>query len=181
MKEFILRWKTVIAALIIGFALGLLLAKPAKASSVTKIRYVTVERRDTISITKPVVVYKDRVKNTETIKIDSVYRDFKPSDYKYTLDTINSKFEAHLAGWGGLDKVNIISKHKDSIITKTITNTLVSNKSTLYLWGGYDIKPSYKIGVDYTIKNILIVGGNIDFDKNTQKITPGVKIGIKIK
>lgn len=181
MKDFISKWKFTIIALITGFIIGLLAAKPAKVSTVTEIKYVTIERRDTISIEKPIVIYKDKIKNTETIRIDSVYRDFKPSDYKYTLDTINSKFEAHLSGWGGLDKINIISKHKDSIITKTTTNTLLVNKSTLYLWGGYNLRPTYQAGVDYTIKNTIIVGGSIDYDRNTNKVTPGIKIGIKIK
>lgn len=181
MNDFINKTKYTIFALILGFIMGLVVSKPATESVVTKVEYVTVDRLDTLYLDKPVVVYKDKIINRETIKIDSVYKDFKPSDYRYTLDTINSKFEAHLAGWGGLDKVNIISKHKDSIITKTTTKTLLVNKNALYIWGGYNTRPSYQVGVDYTIRNKLVIGSNIDYDKDTQQVTPGVKIGIKIK
>lgn len=181
MNDFINKTKYTILALILGFIIGLVVSKPATESVVTKVEYVTIDRLDTLYLDKPVVVYKDKIINRETIKIDSVYKDFKPSDYRYTLDTINSKFEAHLAGWGGLDKVNIVSKHKDSIITKTISKTLLVNKNTLYIWGGYNLRPSYQVGIDYTIKNTIILGGNIDYDKNINQVTPGVKIGIKIK
>ena len=170
-----------VVSLIIGIVLGILLAKPAEEKTEIKYKYITVERTDTLKIDNPIVVYKDKIKNTITIRVDSVYKDFKPSDYTYKLDTINKKFEAHIEGWGGLKKINIISKHKDSIIEKTITNTLVVNKSTLYLWGGYNFKPSYQAGVDYTIKNTIIVGGAIDYDNNSGKTTPMVKIGIKLK
>lgn len=170
-----------VISLIIGLALGLILAKPTEEKEETIIKYVTVERIDTLKIDKPVVVYKDRIRNITRVKIDSIYKDFKPSDYNYKFDTINRKFEAHLQGWGGLDKISIVSKHKDSIIEKTITKTLLVNKNSLYLWAGYSLKPSTQIGVDYTIKNIVIVGGNIDYDKNTGIITPGIKLGIKLK
>jgi len=170
-----------VVSLVVGIVLGLILAKPAEEKTEIKYKYITVNRTDTLKIDKPIVVYKDRIKNTTTIKVDSIYKDFKPSDYSYKFDTINKKFEAHLQGWGGLDKINIVSKHKDSIIEKTITKTLLVNKNTLYLWGGYSFKPSYQAGVDYTIKNTIIVGGAIDYDNNTGKTTPMIKIGIKLK
>lgn len=168
-------------SLVVGIILGLLLAKPAEEKTKTEYKYITVERTDTLKIDKPIVVYKDKIVNITKIKVDSVYKNFKPSDYNYSFDSINNNFEAHLKGWGGLDKVNIISKHKDSIIEKTVTKTLVVNKSSLYLWGGYNFKPSYQAGVDYTIKNKIIVGGAIEYDNNTGKTTPMVKLGIKIK
>jgi|GEM_PF-4557071 len=170
-----------VVSLIVGIIIGLFLANPAKEKTETIIKYITVERTDTLIVNKPTVVYKDRIKNREIIKIDSVYKEFKPKDYAYKYDTINKKFEAHLQGWGGLSKVEIISKHKDSIIEKTVTETLLVNKNTLYLWGGYSFKPSYQVGVDYTIKNILIVGGNIDYNQNTGIVTPAIKLGIKLK
>jgi hypothetical protein len=172
---------TAIVFLVAGIIIGLLLAKPAKESIKTEYKYIVKERVDTLKIDNPKVVYKDRVKNTTTVRVDSVYKEFKPSDYSYKLDTVSTKFEAHLEGWGGLNKVNIISKHRDSIIEKTVTKTLLVNKSTLYLWGGYSFKPSYQAGVDYTIKNIIILGGAIDYDRELGKTTPMVKIGIKIK
>jgi len=175
------RLKYIIISLILGIVIGLLLAKPAEEKTEIKYKYIIKERTDTLKIDKPIVVYKDKIKNITIVKIDSIYKEFKPKDYTYKLDTINKKFEAHLEGWGGLKKINIISKHKDSIIEKTITNTLVVNKSTLYLWGGYSFKPSYQAGVDYTIKNTIIVGGAIDYDKNTGKTTPMIKVGIKLK
>ena len=181
MNDFINKTKYTIIALIIGFIMGLIVSKPATETIVTKTEYKVVNKVDTLRIDKPIVVYKNKIVEKEVIKIDSVYKDFRPSDYKYTLDTINSKFEAHLAGWGGLDKVDIISKHKDSIITNTTIKTVLVNKNTLYIWGGYNTRPSYQVGIDYTIKNKLVIGSNIDYDKDTQQVTPGVKIGIKIK
>lgn len=170
-----------VISLVVGIILGLLWAKPAEEKTKTEYKYIVKERTDTLKIDKPVVVYKDRVKNKIIIKTDSVYKDFKPSDYSYKLDTIDKKFEAHIEGWGGLKKIEVVSKHKDSIIEKTVTKTLVVNKSSLYLWGGYSFKPSYQAGVDYTIKNKVIVGGAIDYDRNIGTITPMVKIGIKLK
>lgn len=171
----------IVISLVVGIILGLLLAKPAEEKTKTEYKYITVERTDTLKIDKPVLVYKDKIVNITKIKVDSVYKDFKPSDYSYKFDSINNKFEAHLEGWGGLKKVNIISKHKDSIIEKTVTKTLLVNKSTLYLWGGYSFKPSYQAGVDYTIKNKIIVGGAIDYDRELGKTTPMIKMGIIIK
>jgi hypothetical protein len=170
-----------LVSLVIGIIIGLWLAKPAKEKTEKTIKYITVERTDTLVIDKPVVEYIDRTKNTETIKIDSVYKDFKPSDYSYKFDTINKKFEAHLQGWGGLSKIDIISKHKDSIIEKTIKETITVNKNTLYLSGGYSLAPSYQAGIDYTIKNWIIIGGNVDYNQKTGTLTPAVKIGVKLK
>ena len=173
--------KYIIISLIVGIVLGLLLAKPAEEKTEIKYKYITVERTDTLKVDNPTVVYKDKLKNTTIVRVDSVYKDFKPSEYAYKYDSINDKFKVHLEGWGGLSKINIISKHKDSIIEKTITKTLLVNKSTLYLWGGYSFKPSYQAGVDYTIKNTIIVGGAIDYDNSTGTTTPMIKIGIKLK
>lgn len=170
-----------VISLVLGVIIGLFLAKPAKEKIVTTVKYITIDRTDTLTINKPIVVYKDRVKNTETIKIDSVYKEFKPSDYTYSFDSVNNKFEAHLKGWGGLSKINIISKHKDSIIEKTIKETVIVNKNTLYLSGGYSLNRSYQAGIDYTIKNWIIVGGNLDYNQSTGIVTPAIKLGIKIK
>ena len=187
--EFIKKYKSIIL-LIVGFFIGSLLTcnrdKPTTTTTI-ETKYVVKNHIDTIR-TKPKVVYKYVNKVIPIKQIDTIIKNFNPKDYQWiyikTDTTKNNKTNIKITatGWGNITKLDYIINTKDSIvyITKQTERTIIKNTNNLYLSGGYNTNKNISVGLDWTIKNKMIIGGVIEYDKVTNKPIAGIKLGIKI-
>lgn len=187
--EFVNKYKSIIL-LIVGFLIGSLLTcnkdKPTTTTT-TEIKYVVKNHTDTIRTT-PKVVYKYVNKVIPIKQIDTVIKNFNPKDYQWIYtktDTTKNKktiIKITATGWGNISKLDYIINTKDSLvyITKRTETTIIKNTNNLYLSGGYNTNKNISAGLDWTIKNKVIIGGVIEYDKLTNKPIAGIKLGLKL-
>lgn len=187
--EFVNKYKSIIL-LIVGFLIGSLLTcnrdKPTTTTTI-ETKYVVKNHTDTIRTT-PKVVYKYVNKVIPIKQIDTVIKNFNPKDYQWVYektDTTKNKkttIKINAAGWGNMSKLDYVINTKDSLvyITKRTETTIIKNTNNLYLSGGYNTNKNISVGVDWTIKNKVIIGGVVEYDRLTNKPIAGVKLGIKL-
>jgi hypothetical protein len=175
-------------AVVILLAILLSLKACQKEKIVTKTKTVikVVEKRDTLTIEKPKLVYKWKDRVIHVTDIDTVFKQFNPKDYAYVFDTITSKTDVKIIGWGDISKVSIISKCKDSVIeTKTtVTKTIIKNESAIFLGASYATIPTHNyslksINADYNFKNKMLFGIGLGIDSYTRPLV-SAKISIKL-
>ncbi len=156
--------------------------------TVTKIEYV--EKTDTVTKTiiekVPTKVYVER---TKTIKgKDTIIYKNKPTDstinanqYDTTLKSNNATADLKITTTGELLDVQGVIKYTQENKTTTITET--KSKSGLFLYGQINLNgfDNYGLGLDYTIKNKLIIGTSINYDNFNGHFGLNAKIGFKIK
>lgn len=151
---------------------------------ITETEYITVT--DTITKVEikeiPKTVFVEKVK---TIKgKDSIIYVNKPTDttiqaneYKTKLESNNATANLKIVTTGELIDVK-------GTIDYTQTNTTITkikDKSGLFLYGGTSVLPAlqnYEIGLDYQIRNKVLIGASISHVQNQTYIN--AKIGIKI-
>ena len=173
-----------IIALLIGFLLGCLITCSKDKDIATKTTKTIEVREHTIHIKdKPEVKYKDKYITKESLKTDTIYKTIK-EDYAYSVDTIykNKQGDTHLKvdGFGGINNIELTTKYKDSIITIEKETIREVSKNTLYLSPSYNTRKEIGLDLDYTIRNKVIVGGKVGYDRLTGQPVVGVKIGIKL-
>lgn len=169
--------------------------------------YVIKEKVSHFNDTIVKTLYKDRyfpyqvIKNDIESKIDTGWVTLPYKDYLFKYDTIQyhkyGESKISIKGWGYISKVNVDNKWKDTTITITKEITKYNNASEadavadkssgLFLSAGYQrpfdknspLNPLYSIGLDYQIKNKVIIGTSIGVQNNEPVY--GLKLGIKIK
>lgn len=172
--------------ILLAMLLSLKACQKEKIVIETKTVVKVVEKRDTLKIDRPKIVYKWKDRVIHITDTDTVFKEFNPKDYLYAFDTITPKTDVSIKGWGDLSSVSIISKCKDSIIEKTTTTTktIFKNESAFFVGVGYSISPtqnnSYKtINADYHFKNKVLLGVGIGIDNYISPFV-GAKISIKL-
>lgn len=140
----------------------------------------TIEKEVVVEIDKPVVVY--RTPPTVPIVIGVTDTLVNPNDYVYdyskevySKDSIPVKVE--VSGWGDLKDLKVTTTHRET--------TRLVRDNTLYIYGALhkpitgDLREFYGLGIDYTIKDKIIVGSSFKSDLRGSNYV-GVKLGFKI-
>lgn len=154
----------------------------------TKIVYKT----KTDTVTKVIIdekikkVYVDRIEKIKG-KDSIVYRD-APSDttveanqYAANLVTNNATAQLTITTTGQLLDVSGTIKYNEKETTNSIIIT--KPKSGLFLYGETSATPLFsraEIGLDYQIKNTLIVGSSFSFDNISKQNYINLKLGFRI-
>ena len=157
-------------------------------------------------ITKTEVVYKDRVDTITKTTIDTAYitryvrktitekgkdsliyvtrpdsTTVQAREYRTTLEADSASADLKILTTGELLDVQGTISWKEKQTTTTITKTKA--KSGLFLYGESSIVPvgqRIELGLDYQIRNTIIIGSSISYDLQTQKPSVNVKLGIRI-
>lgn len=140
----------------------------------------TIEKEVVVEIDKPVVVYRTIPPIPIVIGITDTL--INPNDYVYdyskevySKDSIPVKVE--VSGWGDLNNIKVGTSYLEK--TKYIRD------NTMYLYGSYskpisgDLREFYGLGIDYTIKDKIIVGSSLKSDLRGNNYI-GLKVGFKI-
>jgi hypothetical protein len=184
---------------IIGFILGLLVTckrdsdTSTSTDTKTSVKTRVIHHIDTVTVTKfakPEIRFVDRIKLKEgkVIYVDSFdYNNIqrpmlKVNHYNQILDKGKSKAFLSIGTTGELKYVEGIIKSQDSIIERTVEKTVntTKNASGLFLFGQYDSQRKIGAGLDYVIRNKIMIGTSVHLDAvSSQPVLTG-KIGIKI-
>jgi hypothetical protein len=159
--------------------------------------YVIKEKVTHYNDTIVKIHYKDKyvpykvIQNEIESKSDTGWVTLPYNDYHFKYDTIQEhkygESKISIKGWGYVSKVEVNNKWKDTTITITKEIIKYNNASGLFLSAGYQrpfdknspLNPLYSIGLDYQIKNKVIIGTSIGVQNNEPVY--GLKLGIKIK
>lgn len=181
-----------IGALIVGILLGLVVnCSGKKDKDIVKTNNVVkyIQKTDTIVNEKPVLVYKNKevIKTIDKIdsKTDTIIKDFNINDYRYTYTKNDTLKDIYVSGWGEIDSLKIINKHKDKITTINNTETIFKSSNGLFLSGEYltpfnknnSLNSIYKANIEFIYRNKIIIGGSIGVGNDTYY---GGKIGFKL-
>lgn len=163
--------------------------KPDPPKVVTKTKVITVT--DTIIKTHieevPVVRY---VKQIETVKgKDSIIYVDKPVAPDPDVIKAN-EFSAAITSNKASADLKILSTGTVLDVSGVITypelqttTTIYRDRSALFLYGETSVSPAFEraeIGLDYQIKNKLIIGASIDYHNISKQLGANLKIGFKI-
>lgn len=159
--------------------------------------YKVIEKNTQFNDTIIKMMYNNNYYTTKEIqnqieeKIDTGWVSLPYNEYIYKYDTIQEhkygQTKISAAGWGYISKIDVENKWKDTTITITKEITKYKNASGLFLSAGYQrpfdknspLNPLYSIGLDYQIRNKVIIGTSIGVQNNEPVY--GLKLGIKIK
>lgn len=138
-----------------------------------KVRYIT--RTNDSIIYKPSKEYINEAGeliSTEQVNVQDV-----------TLTTDNGIAELSITTTGEVLDVtgNITSTNEVKTITNEVTKK--TNKSGLFLYGQTSVKPvvnNYTVGLDYQIKNKVIIGTSATYNNQFKTTHINLKLGIKI-
>ena len=177
----------ILAILIIIFVVKKCEQDP-KVITKTKIEYVKVT--DTILRTVidsvPKIVY---VKKTKTVKgKDSIVYVKEPNDstiqanqYNTQLQSNNATADLKITTTGELLDVQGVINYTQ---TNTTTETIKTKpKSGLFLYGETSINPMFEraaLGIDYQIKNTIIVGASTSYNNVSKHVNFNVKVGLRL-
>jgi uncharacterized protein YpmB len=128
------------------------------------IRHQTVKGKDSI-----VYVQKDDAK---AIKV---------SEYKSELATDSAKANLKITTTGELLKVDGTITYPR--VEKTITKEIIKPKSGLFLSLESSFSPMFEqsaIHLDYQYRNVVLIGGSINYNNQIKKVYPALKVGFKI-
>ena len=182
-----------IGILIVGILLGLVVnCSGKKDKDIVKTNTVVkyIQKTDTIVNEKPVLVYKNKevIKTIDKIdsKTDTIIKDFNINDYRYTYTKNDTLGDIYVSGWGEIDSLKIINKHKDKITTINNTETILKSSNGLFLSGEYltpfnknnSLNSMYKVNIEFIYRNKIIIGGSIGIQGNNPYY--GGKIGFKL-
>jgi len=182
--------RTLLVALV-SLIIGILLAsscegKEPEVKTITKTRVVKV--RDTLvikdTIVKPKKVYVNKT-NTEVIYIDKPDSIPTLEANKYNQRIIGSRSVAdvEVLTTGELLDLKAIVTCKDSIIEKE--TIITKSKSNVFVSGGVGFNPQggirdLNVGLDYNIKNSVLIGVEAGYDLNVQQPFVGLRVGFSL-
>lgn len=156
---------------------------------ITKIEYVT--KTDTIKsvkiVDKPILRYVERIK---TIKgKDSIIYVDKPTqndstviqakEYDAVVKTDSSRADLKILTTGELLNVSGTISYDQ----KQTTTKIIKPKSGLFMYVESSIKPTFErveLGLDYQLRNKIILGTSVSYNNQVKKVYIGAKIGFKI-
>lgn len=154
----------------------------------TKIVYTT--KTDTIKETiiqeVPKKVYVERIK---TIKgKDSIIYVDNPTDTSINANQFDTELKSNdataklkITTTGQLLDVSGTIQWKEK--ETTTTTTIIKPKSGLFLYGETSVLPTFKraeIGLDYQIRNTLIIGTSVSYDDISKQTYVNAKVGFRI-
>ena len=126
-----------------------------------------------------IIIYRDTI-----IYIDTTGAKKKPieaREYPATIQSKNATAQLSILTTGKLLNVTGTIEHTEQI--KTIETTKWDTKNTLYLYAQTSVLPqlkNYQIGIDYTIRNKLIIGTNIGYDPVNNAGSLNLKFGVTL-
>jgi len=177
-----------IVILILGFFLYNKLTEEPKVVTNTKIEWKTkIDTFYAATIDKTPKVKHVKKKKTAKGKDSIVYvykedsTTIKANEYKTQLKSNNAVADLKVLTTGELLDVTGVIKYDQKETVTTITKTY--NKSGTFLYGETTLPPgppSFKVGLDYVIKNKYIIGASYGYDSGTKDLHWGIKVGIKI-
>lgn len=139
-----------------------------------------IEKEVVVEIDKPSVVYRTIPPIPIVIGVTDTL--VNPNDYVYDYtkevynqDSIPVKVE--VSGWGDLNNLRVETVQLEKL--KYIRD------NTMYIYGDYskpisgDLREFYGVGIDYTIKDKIIVGSSLKSDFRGNSYI-GLKVGFKI-
>lgn len=139
-----------------------------------------IEKEVVVEIDKPEVVY--RTSPTVPIVIGVTDTLVNPNDYVYDYvkevvgdDDIPVKVE--VSGWGDLEDLKVTTIHRETTRLVRDNNLYISLSLHKPITG--DLRELYGLGIDYTIKDKIIVGSSFKSDLRGGNYV-GVKLGFKI-
>lgn len=128
---------------------------------------------------KDVIKWKDSLIYIDTAGVYN--RVIAAREYPATLEAENASANLSILTTGQLLNVTGIINYKKEINTVETIKSI--NNSGLFLYGETSVIPKfqqYKVGLDYTIKNSVIVGTSIGYDTQLNAGIVNVKFGIRI-
>ena len=152
----------------------------------TIVKTVTDTVRETIIEKVPERVYVERLKTVKG-KDSIVYRD-KPSDVTLEANQYNTQLKANnatatlkITTTGELVDVSGTIDYPEKTITTTIIK--VKPKSGAFLYFGTQLSTSpkrFELGVDYQLRNTVLIGVSADYSNITKDFSANVKLGFRI-
>lgn len=159
-----------------------------KIETVTEYVKVTDTITNTIIEKVPTKVYVNRyidVKGNDSIvfvdtpTLGTSDTTIQANQYNTTLKSNNATATLKITTTGELLDVSGTIDYTQENTTKTITK--IKNKSGLFLYGGTNIDFNrYELGLDYQIKNTIIVGTSVSHNNISNQSNINFKLGIKI-
>lgn len=176
-----------IAFLIIGVLIaGSCEGKGSEVKTITKTKVVEV--KDTLvlrdTIVKPKKVYVNKT-NTEVVyveKPDSV-ETVKANKYNQRIIGNRSVADVEVLTTGELLDLKAVVTCKDSIIEKE--TIIIKSKSNVFVSGGVGFNPQgsvrdLNVGLDYNVKNKVLIGVEAGYDLNVQQPFVGFRMGFSL-
>ena len=137
-------------------------------TSKTKIKWL---KGETKIIKKDSIVYVD-VPNNKTITAKQYETELKSNEALANLSITTT---------GELLDVKGIITYPEKIITNTVTKTYDNSGAFFYFEGQLKKKPErFELGLDYQIKNKLLLGFSLDYNNLTKNISGNFKIGVSV-
>ena len=175
----------IIISLIISLAHQCSREQKETTKTVTKIEYVKVtDTINTITIQKvPINVYIDKEKYTRydsIIYVSDTINSIKANQYQTELKSNNALANLSITTPGELlDVSGTITYTQEN---KTVKTTKTKALSGAFLYGQVNLNgfDSYGIGIDYQIKNTIIIGTSINYDNYNRHFSLNVKLGFKL-
>lgn len=104
--------------------------------------------------------------------------DFK-YNYKKTIWTSGNKarVDMNITGWGKINDLTYVITEHDTLKEYYEKETIVKevNKSGLFLSGNFDSNKNYGAGLDWVIKNKVIIGTDIKYDRMIEQPLLAIK------
>lgn len=182
--------RTLLIALV-SLIIGILLAsscegREPEVKTITKTRVVEV--KDTLVVTdtivKPIKVYVNKT-NTEVVYIDKPdsIPTIKANKYNQRVVGNRSVADVEVLTTGELLDLKAIVTCKDSIIERE--TIITKSKSNVFVSGGigFDGEGTVRdinIGLDYNIKNSVLIGVEAGYDLNVQQPFVGLRVGFSL-
>lgn len=173
---------------IASFLIGVLLASSCERDVVEvkeKVVVKNIKVIDTVrihdTIRKPVKVYVDKWRYVQRLP-NSIKKEEIVEANKYSQKLVGKKGVAQIEviTTGELLDLSGIIECNERVVEKTITK--YKNKSKLFLSGGIDMRldggvRNIKVGLDYNIKNKVILKGGLGYDIIENQPLVGVGLG----
>ena len=180
--------KKQITIAIASFLIGVLIASSCDRDVVEvreKIVVKNIKVIDTVrihdTIRKPIKVYVDKWRYVQRLP-NSVKKEEIVEANKYSQKLVGNKGVAQIEviTTGELLDLSGIIECNERVVEKTITK--YKNKSKLFLSGGIDMRldggiRNIKVGLDYNIKNKVILKGGLGYDITDNQPLVGVGLG----
>lgn len=153
---------------------------------VTKTNIETVVIKDTVRKVKidtvPVLVYVEKVKKDSIVYVDRpTDTSIKANRYTTKLESNNATANLQITTTGELLDVQGTIEHTQ---TNTVTETVKTvAKSGLFLYGETSLSPVLQraeIGLDYQIKNTVIIGASTSYNNLSKSLNFNVKLGFRV-
>ena len=173
-----------IVSLVIGFMLCIALFRfcdGSKGKTITEVKTKVIKVTDTLKVKGDIVT---NYKKVYVKKIDTVlvYVDIKDSTtidarvYEQPIVGKRSSGIAKITTNGELLDFSAIIECQDSIIERNTTKYI--DRSQLFLYGQYKTNNQLEIGLDWNLRNKVILKGGVGYDASNT--IPYISVGIGI-